>query len=196
MPWTLLSHTEAEVVLRTVIYPHTGWRGVLELTIGHSLDDDGLRVSVDARNVGSNRLPYGYGAHPYLAADLATAELRTAFTKELFVDDRLLPRQISVVTEQYDFRESRAIGDVTFDTAFLGADDWAVSVTSNGRTTTFWADETLPWGQIYTTPERDAIAIEPMTCGPDAYNEGPTHDSLIVLEPGQLTTSVWGIRVS
>ena len=34
-----------------------------------------------------------------------------------------------------------------------------------------------------------------MTCGPDAFNEGPTHDGLMVLEPGDETTSRWGIRV-
>lgn len=58
-----------------------------------------------------------------------------------------------------------------------------------------WADETLPWFQIFTPPTRDALAVEPMTCGPDAFNEGPTHDGLMVLEPGDETTSRWGIRV-
>lgn len=60
----------------------------------------------------------------------------------------------------------------------------------------FWADHTQAWAQVYTTPTRDAMAIEPMTCGPDAFNEGPTHDSMTVLDPGDSTRSVWGIRVS
>ena len=60
----------------------------------------------------------------------------------------------------------------------------------------FWADETLPWVQVYTNPTRDAIAVEPMTCGPDAFNEGPTRAGLITLAPGASTRSVWGIRAS
>nr|WP_231980751.1 hypothetical protein [Tessaracoccus coleopterorum] len=64
-----------------------------------------------------------------------------------------------------------------------------------GHRVVFWADATQPWAQVYTNPTRDAMAIEPMTCGPDAFNEGPTHDSLTVLQPGETTTSVWGIRI-
>jgi len=36
--------------------------------------------------------------------------------------------------------------------------------------------------------------VEPMTCGPDAFNEGPTHDDLIVLGPGERFTGRWGVR--
>ena len=43
---------------------------------------------------------------------------------------------------------------------------------------------------------RTGVALEPMTCGPDAFNEGPTHDGLIVLEPGASSRSEWGFRVS
>ena len=48
---------------------------------------------------------------------------------------------------------------------------------------------------MYTNPTRDAIAVEPMTCGPDAFNDGPTHDGVQVLKPGESTTTTWGVRV-
>ena len=56
----------------------------------------------------------------------------------------------------------------------------------------------MTWVQIFTGgPYRDwSIAVEPMTCGPDAYNEGPTHDDLIVLAPGDTYTGRWGVRGS
>ena len=51
--------------------------------------------------------------------------------------------------------------------------------------------------QVFTQPDaRRDLAVEPMTCGPDAFNEGPTHEGLIVLEPGASSRSVWGFRVS
>jgi aldose 1-epimerase len=34
------------------------------------------------------------------------------------------------------------------------------------------------------------VALEPMTCAPNAFRSG---DGLIVLAPGQSITSVWGI---
>jgi aldose 1-epimerase len=37
---------------------------------------------------------------------------------------------------------------------------------------------------------RRSLAIEPMTCAPDAFNSGA---GLIVLEPGESSSSTWGI---
>lgn len=52
--------------------------------------------------------------------------------------------------------------------------------------------------RTYTTGRRRApheltngIAVEPMTCPPDAYNSG---EDLLVLEPGQSNAGTWGIR--
>lgn len=197
-PWQVVRHTEDEVVLTARYYPQRGWNAVLEASIGHRLGDDGLTITVEVTNVGGTSAPYGYGAHPYVAADLATAELTLPFAQELLVDpERLLPVEIAEVTPRHDFRRTRVIGDTEFDTALAGAaGPWELTLTSRGRTVTLWADETLPWGQVFTHPERIALAVEPMTCGPDAFNEGPTHDGLIVLEPGGSSRSVWGFRVS
>jgi aldose 1-epimerase len=38
-----------------------------------------------------------------------------------------------------------------------------------------------------------AVAIEPMTCAPDAFNSGA---GLIVLEPGQRWRASWGIAAT
>jgi aldose 1-epimerase len=54
-----------------------------------------------------------------------------------------------------------------------------------------------PWVQIHTAdqpvPElnRLGLAVEPMTCPPDAYNSGT---DLIVLEPGASASASWTIR--
>ena len=73
---------------------------------------------------------------------------------------------------------------------------WRVTLTRAERTAELWGDESMTWVQIFTGgPYRDwSIAVEPMTCGPDAYNEGPTHDDLIVLAPGDTYTGRWGVR--
>jgi aldose 1-epimerase len=46
-------------------------------------------------------------------------------------------------------------------------------------------------GDPYPDLARRSIAVEPMTCPPNAFR---THDSLIVLEPGESTASTWGIE--
>ena len=60
-----------------------------------------------------------------------------------------------------------------------------------------WGAE-LPWVQVHTadTPavpasHRVGLAVEPMTCPPDAFNSGT---DLVVLEPGASHAASWTIR--
>ncbi|KWX09966.1 galactose mutarotase, partial [Carbonactinospora thermoautotrophica] len=54
----------------------------------------------------------------------------------------------------------------------------------------------LPWVQVHTAdrPEprfdRAGLAVEPMTCPPDAFNSGT---DLVVLEPGAAHAASWTI---
>jgi aldose 1-epimerase len=57
-----------------------------------------------------------------------------------------------------------------------------------------WFDETFQFLQVFTldelTPDQPGVAIEPMTCAPNAFNSGA---GLIILEPGGAWTGSWGI---
>lgn len=197
--WRLVSHTAEEVVQRHTFHPEAGWPGTLTATLSHRLSADGLRVTVHATNDGASDLPYGYGVHPYFVFDaLDEVSLGLPFASELRVDeDRLLPIELAPTTRGKDFRTPRQLGGTVFDTAFTAPaqPDWTVRLIGAEHTVEVWGGAALPWVQVYTRPERDAIAVEPMTCGPDAFNEGPTHDGLIVLSPGESHTAVWGVRV-
>ena len=115
----------------------------------------------------------------------------------LWAPERLLPIPIAEVTAEHDFRYTNDTGATEIYTALTGVDGaWELTLTTLGRTVTLWADETLPWGQVFTQPQRKALAVEPMTCGPDAFNEGPTHEGLIVLEPRASSRSVRVFRFS
>ena len=65
----------------------------------------------------------------------------------------------------------------------------------DGRTIEVWGEATTQWVQVFTAPHRDSVAVEPMTCGPDAFNEGPTYRDRIMLRPGDSANAVWGVRV-
>jgi aldose 1-epimerase len=63
-----------------------------------------------------------------------------------------------------------------------------LSSATGGRRVTLWMDEHFRYVQVYTADavpdaarRRRSIAIEPMTCAPDAFNSGA---GLLVLEPG------------
>jgi aldose 1-epimerase len=204
VPWVLFDRHPDQVTLRLRIYTQPGWPGILEARITYTVGADGLTVDVTATNLGSSPLPYGYGAHPYLTVGEKVVDdvtLTIPAASYLAVDDRLLPTELLPVEKtSFDWRTGRRMADASLDTAFtdLSRDAggrWEVSVALADRCTYLWGDGGTNWVQVFSGgPYRDwSVAVEPMTCGPNAFNEGPTHADLIVLQPGATTSCSWGI---
>jgi aldose 1-epimerase len=207
--WSLLEQTEETVTLGYRLRPQQGWEWSLDLSVTYALTISGLIVTPRARNVGSEAAPFGFGAHPYLSVGedrVDEVEITIPAAAVLEVDDRLLPRGLAAVdgTEQ-DFRARRSLGALELDTAFtsiVGEADgrWRVTLAHprTGRSVTLWAEAAAyPWLQVFTgdslplTSRRTSgIAVEPMTCPPDAFNSG---SGVLVLEPGQEFAAHWGI---
>jgi aldose 1-epimerase len=204
VPWVLIDKQPDAVTNRVRIYPQHGWPSTLEATITHRIGEDGLTVTVEATNIGAADLPFGYGAHPYLTVGESRVD-KVAITvpaaSYLEVDDRLLPVKISPVDGTvYDLRNGPLLGSTNLDTAMTGlARDaegrWRVRLVLDDRYAELWGDEAIQWVQVFTGgPSRDwSIAVEPMTCGPDAFNTGPTHDGMRVLAPRATFVGAWGI---
>ena len=204
VPWVLLDKQPDAVTNRVRIHPQTGWPGTLEAMITHQVADDGLTVTVQATNLGVGELPFGYGAHPYLTVGETTVDevaVTVPAASYLEVDDRLLPIKISPVDGTvYDLRRGPVLESLSLDTAMtdLARDSdgrWRVKLMLGDSYAELWAEETMRWMQIFTGgPNRDgSIAVEPMTCGPDAFNPGPTHGDMKVLAPGETFIGHWGI---
>jgi aldose 1-epimerase len=202
--WVLVDKAPDTVTHRVRIYPQSGWPGTLEAVITHRVGEDGLTVQVQATNIGDGELPFGYGAHPYLTVGESTVdEVAVTVPAESYleVDDRMLPVKISPVDGTvYDLRSGPVLGSVNLDTAMTGLarnsdGRWHVRLLLGDRKAELWGDETMRWVQLFTGgPHRDwSIAIEPMTCGPDAFNPGPTHGDLRVLAPGETFLGRWGV---
>ena len=61
---------------------------------------------------------------------------------------------------------------------------------------TLWFDESYRYVMVFTGDHPDVnrrgLAVEPMTCAPNAFRSG---DGLIQLAPGASVASTWGIAV-
>lgn len=207
LDWRLESPTDSAVELCCAIEPTPGYPFALSITARYWLDGDGLHTAVTAANTGEGQAPYGVCPHPYLLAGPAPLDEWTlevpAVTFLEVTPDRLLPLATRPVAGHgFDFRAARVIGSAEIDHAFTdivfdGGGRACVVVRDPGGTGVGMAwDRRCAWLQVHTAdkpaPQRSRVglAVEPMTCPPDAFNSG---QNLMRLGPGAAHEVGWSI---
>lgn len=210
LPWRVEAHAQNVIALVCPVHPTPGYPFSLDLRIEYRLGREGLSVTTTAANPGDVTLPFGLGFHPYLAVGterVDAALLRLPATERLVLDARGLPtgEVQPVIGTEYDFTAGRPIGPTRMDTAFTGlrrdADGLAWASLDDPGTehgVALWVDDRFGYLMCYTgdtlddpARRRTSVAIEPMTCQPDAFRSGR---DLVVLEPGQHWEGSWGLR--
>lgn len=205
-PWRVAEHGDSAVTLEIDVDGAPGWPFSFGTSITYALDDAGLTVTHTVTNTGTAPMPFGVGTHPYPRpgnVDVDDCELVLAATTVVPVDaDTMIPNGAPVEVEgtSADFRTGRALRGVELDTAFGGCepgDDGLVrhAVRHAEGGVELWAEPVFRWVQAFTPAEfpgkgARAVAVEPMTCPPDALNSGT---DLITLQPGETWTGRWGI---
>ena len=170
----------------------------------------GLTVTYGATNAGAVPCPFGVGAHPYFAfggTSIDAVELHVPAETWLEVDARSIPQaRRPVAGSDVDFRRSRVIGALRLDHAFTDlqrdADGAARVVLRYGKhQVRIELDRSFEYVQVFTgdtlfdrSRRRQAVAIEPMTCAPNAFNNGQglrmlaPHESLQAAMEHRVTT--------
>ena len=204
--WTIAEREDDRVALEHTLRPQPGYPFSLELRIEYALDERGLRVTTTATNVGREHCPYGSGMHPYLThgTEVDSLLLRAPGRTVLRTDDRGIPvGSETVEATSYDFGKAKPIGATKLDHAFTdlereedGLARVELTDPERGATLSLWVDESYPYLQLFTgdpLPDvaRGSLAVEPMTCAPNAFRTG---EGLIVLAPEEATASTWGLE--
>jgi aldose 1-epimerase len=201
--WEQIRHERDTVTLRLDIVPQNGYPFEVRVEVTYELHAElGLRVTQQATNRGRERAPFGAGAHPYLSTRghaLTDTTVLLPARELLVVDDNQVPvGERSVAGTDHDLRRGRRLRGLRLDDCFTGLitkDGQGVAeVRTRDGGARLWFDETYRYLQVFTmdalTRQRPAVAIEPMTCAPNAFNTGA---GLIVLDPGGSWTGSWGI---
>jgi aldose 1-epimerase len=166
--WSLLERDEARVAMGYLLHPQPGYPFTVRLRVEYALGADGLSVLTTAVNEGDRTCPFGVGHHPYIAAPTGR------------VDDLTL--------------DGEPMGDRVLDDPQRMDAPWRLRIDD----VTVWADEQWKHVQLFTgdpLPDvnRRALAVEPMTCPPNAFRSGV---DIIRLEPGERFSGTWGISVA
>jgi len=208
MNWTAVEQAEDRVLMSLVLHPQDGYPFTLRFEVGYRLSAGGLIMQTTATNIGREAAPYGAGHHPYLTVGTVIDEalLKLPALLRLEANDRLIPtgRVLPNAGTDFDFLELRPIGSVRMDTAFTNLvpdTDELVRVhlqaPAGDPRVTLWMEPIYQYLMVYTADaipdrmrRRRSIAIEPMTCAPNAFRSG---DGLILLQPGEARSGRWGI---
>ena len=203
--WFVREREADRVLLEHVLHPQPGYPFSLTVEVEYALAADGLSVRTTATNIGVDACPYGAGVHPYLTVGTPSVDaaiLTSPGATVIRSDDRGLPVGTDPVERTpFDFRRARAIAATTLDHAFTDlerGDDGLARVElrhPDGSGVVLWVDEGYRYLMLFTgdpLPDvgRRSLAVEPMTCPPNAFRTG---ESLVRLEPGETHTARWGL---
>jgi aldose 1-epimerase len=208
-PYSVAERTGDSVTLAATVFPTRGYPFQLDTSVRYQLVDDGLRVTHSVTNVGDASAPVAIGTHPFFRlGDVPTDELvlTVAAGTRFETDARLNPLGESAVDgTEYDLRTGRIVAELDLDDAF-GAVTPVDGVSRHrltapdGRFVELWQEAEFGFVQVFTTrifPKDGglgtAIAVEPMTAPPNAFNTG---QGLRWLAPGETWSLSWGIRYS
>jgi len=208
--WKLVDQAGDAVTVEFDLPPQMGYPWSLTLRTRWSVSADGLRSDQEVVNNSDRNAPWGFSVHPYLRLPGVAVDdilLQVPGRSRVLADTRLLPiGAVKVAGTEYDYTEPRRIGEAVLDTTFGdleyatdGGSAVTIAAPDGGRSVTVWGDEQFRWWQVFTGDTlhgerfRRSVAIEPMTCPPDAFRSGR---DLLVLEPGQAWRASWGVRPS
>ena len=205
--YDVVEQTDSAVTLSATVYPQNGYPFLLDTTVRYEITDDGLVVTHEVHNVSAVKAPVAIGTHPFLTiGDVPSEELVLTINAatRFEVDERLIPTgEKPVDGTRYDLRGGRTLADVYLDDAF-GQVEMIDDVSRHwieapdGRRVELWQDKSCEFVQVFVTREFPknggvglAVAVEPMTAPPNAFNTG---QGLRWLAPDERWSVQWGVR--
>ncbi|MPZ26324.1 MAG: aldose epimerase [Micromonosporaceae bacterium] len=209
LPWRLVDTSGSSVTCQCTLPAQPGYPWSLSLRTVWSLSSAGLAATHHVTNLAGTSAPFGLAVHPYLRPpDTPVADLRLAVParSRLLTDTRMLPIGAAKTDgTDWDFTTPRSIGEAVLDTTFgtLTPDrDGGSTVTlttPDGAALSVWADSNFHYWQVFTGDtlpgdrRRRAVAVEPMTCPPDAFRSGR---DVVTLEPGATWHATWRLSLA
>lgn len=154
------------------------------LTILFTYQADRMEVRFDIENRGNGHMPIGIGWHPYLKINdrkVDELEMKLPFVSQVELNEENLPT--GKVGDFMDYEEPNSIGSREFDDCFklIMQDNSIIYSPEDEVGLAMEASKECLFLQVFIPPSRNSIAIEPMNCNVNAFNN---QEGLMDLERG------------
>ena len=158
-----------------------------------------LEINMQFTNLENKPIPVGLGWHPYfrISEQSDDTSLQMPDCQLIMIDERMLPTGEKRAFK--DFETLKKIGTTFLDNGFYinnQTKNAEVILQSELGTLTYWQETGEgKWNyvQVFTPPHRQSIAVEPMTCNMDAFNN---KDGLVLLTPQATLKGKFGVIFS
>lgn len=188
---------------------YDGYPFIMDIIINYKLSK-GFECKTTIINLSNENIPIGDGWHPYFTltknSNIDDCSLKIPSDKLIIVDERMIPT--GKIIKFNKFLKSKRIGKEIFDSGFIITKSMiknknytriAETILSNKEQDNLdiiiWQEtgkNKYNYLQIFIPPSRKSVAIEPMTCSTDAFNN---KHGLIILEPGKKFMSSYGVYI-
>ncbi|HMP01799.1 MAG TPA: aldose 1-epimerase [Gemmatales bacterium] len=175
------------------------WPAQYLVEVGYRIAGTQLEAFLAVTNTDTERLPFGFGLHPYWNFPAASTRIELAASgaeewqlEDLIPTGTLLP--LAINTNLLSPGGGLRLGDRDFDQLYRVAPPhqvrrirWALHSPERGGALSMTTSPSFRDFVVFTPPHRAAVCVEPYTCVTDAINlHGTIWDKarLIVLDPG------------
>lgn len=189
--------SESAVELAATCFDPIAYPYEVVIRVSFALGPNGLSVSMQVENLGTEPAPVAYGSHPYLVVDQDSRLVVQAET-QILVDEHMIPIGTSPLEARVYAIEPAQRADFT-DTCFTDLTAVGGFVTtkltrpSMHRTIELSQTPDFAFIQVFTLQAGFAghpglLALEPQTAAANVLNTG---ENLITLQPGGSRISQW-----
>lgn len=206
LPFTLkaelVTDSAAILILQAdYISQHKGYPFTYHIEIEYTLEENNFKCVTKILNTSEQSIPIGDGWHPYFTtgSKIDNIKLQLPASKQVELGKNIIPTGNYLPGKL--FESPTPINTTQLDHCFE-------LDTSTDKVETRLIDEQknismVIWQQVggrgykfiqaYIPPDRNSIAIEPMSCAPDAFNN---KNGLIILSPKESVEFCFGINLT
>ena len=180
--------TEASITFSYSDTKKTAYPFDYQLDVTYIFSENKLNIGFIVTNKSTKTMPFGIGWHPYFKAkNLHKSILNFEAENQFALNEKMIPLhevplKINTPTEMDAIFLDDCFVTQKSETTFK-TDAYSIEMKFSSKPPNSFL-------QVYTPPTRDCIAIEPMTCAPNSFNN---KKGLLLLEPEK--NYVWTVEM-